>query len=425
MAGAAFAAFFLVATAAQAAAPNRQPIPLPSQPAAPAPTGPDLAFHQGEFDQAKAGYAAVPKSSPHYADAQRGLGEIALFENRLGEADVLLANAHKLNPADLHTVGLMAQSMEREGRYADMVQLLRQVGRPERAVEFEMFSKVTPYRIPAHQATATIPMEWTDPLPVVKAKVNDFEGLFLIDTGAPEIILDPDFARFAHVQTSNDQTKGAAPGARTSPINFGRIAKFTLPGVETDDIPAMLLSTRGFTASARNKRVAGIIGTEFLSHYRATLDYPHDRLILEPHDAPAHGGGSLAEVPFWLIGDHFIVAMGRLDQGPKQLILADTGVGAYSFSAPQSTLRDAGIAVPSTQVPAKSPIGEPPSAKFPIAKLSFGTLTESNLEGIYGIFPPGLEDGLGVHVGGVVSHGFFHNYAVTLDFGRMTISFRK
>ncbi len=399
------------------------PIPLnqASPVAAPQPSAADLLFEQGEFDRARAAYQAVPKSNPQYQEAQRQLGTIALYQNHLGEAETLLTNARTLNPADLRCAGLLAETLHRQGRFTEMAQLLRQIGRPEREAEFQLFGKAAPYRISGHPGTATIELQFTDPLPVVQAKVNGFDGLFLVDTGAPEIILDPEFALYAHVQSSGGKSAAAGRAA----ISFGRIAQFAFPGLETDDVPAMLLSTRGLSMFARNKRIAGVIGTEFLAHFRTTIDYVHDRLVLEPRDAPAHAGGSIAEVPFWLVGDHFLLAQGRLDQGPKQMFLVDTGIAGTTFTAPASTLQDAGIAVPVPQGPVKNVIGVPPSAKFPIAKLALGSLAQAKLNGVYGTFPPGLEKGLGVQVGGIVSHKFFEPYAVTFDFERMTIGFRK
>ncbi|MGH6877303.1 MAG: aspartyl protease family protein [Rhizomicrobium sp.] len=426
-AGAALAAFFLVATAAQAGSPPVLAMPSAArrQVAPPGPVGPDVLFAQGEFAQARAGYEAVPKSSPNYEEALRQLGAIALYQNHLGEADAMLTEARARNPADTHAVELLAETLHRENKFSEMAQLLRQIGRPERAAEFELFGNAEPYRVVGRAGTATIGFLWTEPFPVVKARVNGVEGLFLIDTGAPEIILDPVYARDAHVQTTTP-FQGAAPRKGMVAALFGRIAKFGLPGLETDDVPAMIISTRALSASARGAPVAGVIGTEFLSQFRPTLDYVRDRLILEPHDAPPRSGATIADIPFWFVGDHIFLAPGRLDKGPKQLFFINTGTSGYAFIAPESTLRDAGVPVPTPQAPSPQRAGPRiPSATFPVARLSLGTLTESNLTGLYGPFPPRLEMGLGVHVGGIVSHAFFHTYAVTFDFVRMTIGIRK
>lgn len=408
---AAFAAFFLLAANVPSSAANAPPLPKK--------VGPDVLFEQGLFDAAETAYRAVPKASPQYESALRQLGAIALYRNHPQEAELRLRNALARNPADARCTGLLAEALNREGKFAEMAQLLRQIGRPERAAEFELFGKSQPYRLRGRAAPATIPLVQTNPLPAVRAKVNDLEALFLIDTGGAEILLDPEFVREAHVTTT-----GNALGANARPagVSFGRIAQFVLSGLETDDVPAMLVSTKAFSSMARGKRVAGIIGTEYLSQFRTTLDYVRDRLILEPRETPTRTGGGIAEIPFWMVGDHFLLAQGRVDRGPKQLLLVDTGFGKLAFTGPESTLQDAGVTVPPAQA---APSGRPPIAKFPIAQLSLGSLEEKNISGIYGAFPPGLENGLGVHVGGIVSHEYFLPYAVTFDFVRMKITIRK
>jgi hypothetical protein len=400
---AACAAFFIAAAAYAAPAPDMQRA--------------QFLFEQGEFDQARAIYQTVPKGSKLYQPALRQLGAVALYKNHLAEAEVMLTNARALNPVDDRAVTLLAETYAREGKFSEMAELLRQLGRPDRAAEFALFGKSQPFRIVGKPAAANIDFQWTDPLPVVRARVNNLDGLFLLDTGAPELILDPEFAKDAHVPL----TASGAPAGPASAV-FGRVARFILPGVEMDDVPAMMLNTKALMVLARKKRLAGIIGTEFLSHFRFTLDYVHDRLILEPNDAPRTGGVT-AEIPFWFVGDHFLLAPGRLEKSSRQLFLVDTGIGSYAFAAPDSTLRDAGIPVPPVKGAQRGAIS--PNAPFPIKQLSLGDLVEKNLTGNYGPFPPVLEKALGVHVGGIVSHKFFEPYIVTFDFVRMTIAIRK
>lgn len=410
---AAFAAFFLLAANASAVAVNAPPVPKKVEP--------DVLFAQGQFDAAEAGYEAVPKTSPGSAAALRQLGAIALYRNHPQEAELRLRNALARNPADVRCASLLAEALIREGKFSEMAQLLRQNGRPERAAEFELFGKSQPYRVRGRPAPVTIPLVQTNPLPAVRATANELEGLFLIDTGGAEILLDPEFAREAHVATTANAQHTSSAGSPAA-ASFGRIAQFSLSGLETDDVPAILMSTKAFSGMTRGKKVAGIIGTEYLSQFRATLDYVRNRLILEPREAPARSGARIAEIPFWVVGDHFLLAQGRLERGARQLLLVDTGFGRLAFTGPESTLRDAGITVPSPQA---GPPGRPPIAKFPIAQLSLGSLEEKNISGIYGAFPPGLENGLGVHVGGIVSHEYFLPYAVTFDFVRMKIDIRK
>lgn len=421
---AAMAASVLAATTAGAAPapvlvmPKSQPAPKASA------VDPDFLFTQGEFEQARAGYAAVPKSSPKYEEALRQLGAIALLQNHQGEAESVLNNARARNPTDKLCLELLAETYHRQDRFADTAQLLKEFGRPERAAEFELFGKSAPYRTPPHMGAVTIALQWTEPFPVVRANVNGLAGLFLIDSGAPEIVLDPEFALAAKIaMTTPTQRAGAT--ARAPEALFGRIGKFEIGGLTVEDLPAMLVTTKPLSSEARNKRIAGVIGTQFLSHFRTTLDYVHDRLILEPKDAPPRGGQNIAQIPFLFFGDHVLLASGRLNEGPKQLFFVNTGMSGYAFVGPDSTLKDAAIQVPALQGPPPGRGGPPPTATFPIAHLSLGDYTESNVMGLYGTFPPALENGLGIHIGGVVSHAFFHNYTVTFDFVSMTIDLKK
>src|SRR5215469_152714 len=279
---AAFAAFFVTAVAHAASEPDMGQA--------------EQLFEQGQFDQAGAIYQTVPKGHKAYETALRQLGTIALYKNHLSEAEAMLTNARALNPVDDRAVAHLAETYVREGKFSDMADLLRQLGRPDRAAEFALFGKAQPFRIVGKPGTATIDFQWTDPLPVVRAHVNTLDGLFLLDTGAPELILDADFAKDAHVPMT---TPGGAPGARTDV--FGHVAKVILPGVEMDDVPAMMMDTRALMPFTRQKRLAGVIGTEFLSHFRFTLDYVHDRLILEPHDSTPRTGATIAEIPFWFV----------------------------------------------------------------------------------------------------------------------------
>jgi hypothetical protein len=265
----------------------------------------------------------------------------------------------------------------------------------------------------------------TDPLPAVEASVNGVAGLFIIDTGAAEIALDPDFARRASIAGVAHST-GTFAGGKTAGIAYGRIAKFSLAPLEVADVPAVLVATAGFTGVTGGKPVAGIIGTEFLSRFRATLDYPAGALILASRDADTTQIAPYAEIPFLLVRDHFILAQGALDNGPQQLFFVDTGLAGFAFAAPASTLTEVGIALPvaSAQDPA-DPVGQSAATPFGINNLSLGMLHRENLAGLYGPFPPSLESGTGVHIGGIVSHAFFRPYALTFDFRRMVLEIGK
>jgi hypothetical protein len=70
----------------------------------------------------------------------------------------------------------------------------------------------------------------------------------------------------------------------TSKNAIGRVSAFRFAGITFDSPVVGFTDARGGTFARRG--IAGIIGAEILHHFRVTLDYPHDRLILEQFETP-------------------------------------------------------------------------------------------------------------------------------------------
>lgn len=381
----------------------------------------DALFAQGRFAQAKAAYAAVSPASADYAPALRRMGAIALYQNRLAEAERDLLAAYSRNPADKNTAKLLAEIANRQGAFAKCAVWLRRAGDPQRAAAFAAFGNAQAYRIVSSATAAEIPFVQTDPLPAIRAGVNGHEGLFLIDTGGGEAVLDPAFAAAAGVKRSGGD-KGVFAGGKSATVSLGRISRMSLGAVTLADVPAGLVPTSGFSNAAHGKAVAGVIGVGLLSRFLSTIDYPGGKLVLAPKDSAPQPG---IEIPFWLLSDHLIVARGRLDGGPDEPFIVDTGLAGSAFTAPRATLAAAHIPVPELDPSSGGAIGTAAAVPFPVASLSLGALKGTNLQGLYGPFPPALETGLGVRIAGIVSHSFFRPYAITFDFTQMRIIARK
>jgi hypothetical protein len=385
---------------------------------------PEILFDSGRFAEARAAFESVPQTAPNYQVALRTLGTIALYENRLDDADRLLRAALARDPKDMQSMGLLAELANRQGKFADATVWLNKLGKSDRAAEFALFGNSTPYRMPAGSPTTAVAFTQTDPLPAVTAKINGHEGLFLIDTGAGEVVLDPDFAISAGVQMAG-KGQGTPAAGKTAALSFGRIAKLSLSSLDIEDVPAVITSVEGFSTATTGKKIAGVIGTELLSRFVTTIDYPGGKLVLAPRDKPAPMSAGVVAVPFTLVGDHFLLARGKLDDGKEQLFMVDTSLTGFAFTAPASTLDDSKIPPPKPGDIKLNVAGHARVASFPIATLSLGNLQQQKLIGLYGPFPLPLEEMLGVHVGGIVTHTFFRPYAITFDFGQMKLLVRK
>ncbi len=382
----------------------------------------DALFAQGKFAEALAAYEAVPAQDPAYAAALRRQGTIHLMANRWPEAEKALMAALARDTSDRKAAAAMAELESRRGNFADATRWLTATGRVARAAGFALFGTDRPYRILSRGLSAAVSFEHTDPLPAVRATANGKEGLFIIDTGAAETILDPEFAKAIAVPVAGAE-QGTFAGGKTAEVAYGRLSRLGIGDMTLADIPVALVSTAKFAPAANGKPVAGVIGTGLLSRFRATIDYRNGLLRLEA-GAAVKQPPPLAAIPFWQAGDHFLLASGRLNDGEPQLFFVDTGLAGAAFTAPESTLKAAGIAAPTPSGDKNGGIGTAAIAPFEAKSISLGTLRRERMSGLFGAFPPQLEMALGTRIGGIVSHGFLRPYAVTFDFKTMVIEVR-
>lgn len=382
----------------------------------------DALYAQGKFEEALAAYRAVPEGDPAYAAALRRQGTIHLMANRWPDAERALKAALARNASDQKAAAALAELESRRGNFAEAAQWFTAAGRASRAAGFALFGTDRPYRILSRGTSAVATFEHTDPLPAVRATANGKEGLFIIDTGAAETILDPEFAKSIAVPVAGTE-QGTFAGGKTAEVTYGRLSRFDVGGMTLADVPVALVSTAKFAAAANGKPVAGVIGTGLMSRFRSTIDYRKGELLLEAGQS-AKLPPPVAAIPFWQAGDHFLLASGRLNDGAPQMFFVDTGLAGAAFTAPESTLKAAGITVPAATGDKGGGIGTAAIAPFDVASLSLGALRRERMSGLFGAFPPSLEMALGTRIGGIVSHAFLRPYAVTFDFENMVIEIR-
>jgi hypothetical protein len=178
--------------------------------------------------------------------------------------------------------------------------------------------------------------------------------------------------------------------------------------------------------------VDGIIGTVLLYHFLSTLDYPHRRLILA-RKTPANlnaletdaKAGKCIAVPFWMAGDHYLVAWARIDKADPVLLFVDTGLAGGGVTLARSVINEAGIQLHENLAgEGLGGGGKVRVVPFEVKELDLGQAREKNVRGLF-VDPFPLENSLGFRLGGIVSHGFFRSYALTLDFAGMRLFLKK
>jgi len=387
----------------------------------------DGLFKRGMFSKADKIYSEISAEDPgNFCSALR-LGHLALLSNRLDDAHKLLAKATELKPEDTGTRALLAEVFYRRDNFHDAAVLLRAIGREAKAKKLESFGHVSPYKIEDTAESVGLKFIVTDPLPVVEVQVNDSKPVnFVIDTGGAEVVIDSEFAEEIGAEHFESET-GTFAGGKQGGFEHGRVDSIILNDVVVKNIPVNIMGVRRFSEPIfGGKRVDGIVGTVLLYHFLATLDYPQGELVLRFKTRESlkrfmrtAGEHKQVVVPFWMAGDHYMVAFGTVNRTQPMLFFVDTGLAGGGFSCPESTLKKAGIRPQESM--ASEGIGGGGKLRFiPFIaeELALGKAREQNIHGSYeGAFP--LENAFGFHIGGLISHEFFRHYAFTMDFTGM------
>ncbi len=269
-----------------------------------------------------------------------------------------------------------------------------------------------------------------DPLPLISVRVNGSdEVIFFIDTGGSEVALDSDFARELGVPQFG-VVQGTFSGGQHADVQNGRIESLTVGDWTIKNLPIAALALRQLSEGFGVKRIDGIIGTNLLYHFLATLDYPRGELVLRRKTAKsleqfaAASSGKNIAVPFWIAGDHFMVGWGQVETMPPMLLFVDSGLAGAGVKLAESVIKEAGIKLEEDKAyEGAGGGGKLKIVPYTVRQLSFGELQEHNIPGVYdGPFP--WETSFGFFLAGMVGHDFFKPYAVTFDFKNMQIYLR-
>lgn len=382
-------------------------------------------FREGKFEEAEKQFEEIIKSDSKNFDAYFRLGNIALLSNHFEEAEKFLKKALALKPNHQCTMNLIAQLFYRQDKFDQAAALYKKVGSEAIAKQLESFKERVPYEINSETDITRIKFVHTDPLPLIQMKVNDQQGNFIIDTGGSEIFLDPDFAKKVGASDfgSNMLTYG---GGKQAATGYGRVDKVTIGDFVVNNVPIHILSTKNFSAAANGLEVNGILGTVLLYHFISTIDYPAGELVLQRKTSAAlkkfEQETNQIVIPFWMSGDHLMVAWGTINSSKPLLFLIDTGLAGGGFVPSEATLKESGIELP--QGESSEGIGGGGAVRvitLEIPKLSLGDAHESNISGFFGPFPSKIEFSEGFRIAGIISHQFFRKYAVTFYFEGMRL----
>lgn len=386
-------------------------------------SNPDSLFRYGQFEKAKITAENTLQLNPTDINSNKLLARIALLENKFHLVEKFAGKVLEMNNSDTSASLLIAESFYRQDKFAEAVPYLIKAGRTGKADLLRSFGDKKPYSFTGSKIQ--ISFEQTDPLPVIKANINDGEDLyFLLDTGGPEIILDEEWAKSNNLPVFSTES-GTFAGGKNAPVGLSKIDKMSFNGNVIENIPVRLLNTQRYAAIGGGKKISGVIGTVLLYHFIASIDYPSGKLILEKKTPEAIKKIASAKrvhtVPFWLAGSHFMVAWGLINNSDSSLLFIDTGLAAVGigFAAPESTIKSSNAQVLGNAIQGTGGGGTVSVIPILLKSLAMGNIKKENFTGLQGAFPAALEYAQGFRIGGLVSHSFFRDYKISFDYENM------
>ena len=375
----------------------------------------------GRFDEARAVYGRTLALAPADAGANAAFGKLALFADRLGEAESLLSAAVAAG-GDLEPLADLYATLLRRGAYARAAELAPKLNDPGRVPMLDYLAEHPPYRVTAGPDEAKVRWSKGYPVPLVRVKLNGHSVLMALDTGSRDLIVDASSSRVCDVKMMSLKTLVFWDGARVA-VQNAVVQRLELGGLTLEDLPAGVVGLRKWSleVNPQAEPVAGVIGLGLLRQFTATLDYGQQTLELRRPGRPFPVGPDAQRVPFELWGESELTVYGSLNGGRRMALVVQSGVAGCGVAAPSAVLDEVGVKAGRMARLIKgagSVLQGRPWTAVTVPNVAVGPLLREKVAGWSGALDDSELWRHGVRRDGILSHDFFRDQRVTIDWGR-------
>lgn len=373
----------------------------------------------GRFDDARTVFGRVLAADPRDAAAAAAFGKLALFGDRLGEADSLLSAAAAAGEAgalpDLYATRL------RRGEWARAAEMAPQVNDQGRVPMLEWLAEHPPYRITAGPDEVKVPWSKGYPVPLMRVKLNGHSVLMALDTGTRDLLIDQSAARVCQIHMLSLKSLAFWGGSRL-PAQNAIVQRLELGGLRIEDLPAGVIGLRKWSlqVNPQDEPVAGIIGLGLLRALTPTIDYQAQALELRRPGASYPAGPDARRVPFEIWGESELTVWGTLNGGRRMAMVVATGIGG-GVAAPTEVLAEVGVKpgkLSRALRGAGSMLQGRSWAGVTVPNVAVGPLLRDKVAGWSGALDPVELWRHGVRRDAMLSHDFFRGERVTIDWDR-------
>ena len=184
--------------------------------------------------------------------------------------------------------------------------------------------------VTSEPATSTIPFTRAGNLIVIKARVDSTEGNFILDTGAPGLILNITYFRhYSSTETITEHAGGITGIAiQSNPTEVGKLSfgNINYHKVETDRI------NLGHIENSKGIKILGLLGMNLFKRFEMIIDYEKNEIYLHliaKKEAKKYKHQMLMDTSLYRefeidLKDNKILTYGKL-AGKKLTFVIDTG----------------------------------------------------------------------------------------------------
>ena len=138
---------------------------------------------------------------------------------------------------------------------------------------------VSVYTLASDSASCIIPFNRVGNLIVVKAKADTSEGNFILDTGAPGLVLNITYFRDYPITSLHDGEQTSIAGTASSTINKTTVGQFSFGALQYFRTEADL-SNLGQIENAKGIKVLGLLGAELFKQCEMIIDFEKSLIYL-------------------------------------------------------------------------------------------------------------------------------------------------
>jgi clan AA aspartic protease (TIGR02281 family) len=147
------------------------------------------------------------------------------------------------------------------------------------AIEREGLALIGTGKLAGSAAAATVPIRNAYSAFLVPVQVNGVSATLILDTGASQTLISPQFARRAGLEVARGapRVRGNVVGGQRVSVPLVRARSVSIGSAAVEDIDVGV-----FDALPGRPEVDGLLGASFLVHFKFTVDRKNLQLVLEP-----------------------------------------------------------------------------------------------------------------------------------------------